>query len=149
MNEYFSPDPSMTLGEAIQKMRVAEPEDLANQTAIEIAQLLEQHDAVHILFDLSTSIQDEIAAHLWMVLATTANMSEMHHAVASQEHRSVLSGIGHFKLMGIWLSSLPRLIGIVFNSLQMKRKVPMEDISRLKNRCICEIRQEYGIVLRT
>jgi hypothetical protein len=149
MNEYFSPDPSMTLGEAIEKMRAAEPEDFANQTAIEIAQLLEQHDAVHILFDLSTSIQDEIAAHLWMALATTANMSQMHHAVASQEHRSVLSGIGHLRLMGIWISNLPRIIGIVFKSLRMNRKVPMEDISQLKHRYISEIRQAYGIVLRT
>ena len=57
MKKYFGSDPSMTLGEAIQKMRGSEPEDLANQASADIMQALEQHDAVHILFDLGTSIQ--------------------------------------------------------------------------------------------
>lgn len=147
MKEYVGSDPSMTLGEAMQKMRTSEPENLANQASPDIVQALEQHDAVHILFDLGTSIQDEIAAHVWMTFATTANISEMHRAVATQEHRGVLSGIGHLKLMGIWFSSLPRIIGILFKSLRMKRKVAVEELSRLKEQSVLAIRQEHGIVL--
>lgn len=147
MKEYVGSDPSMTLGEAMQKMRASEPENLANQASPDIVQALEQHDAVHILFDLGTSIQDEIAAHVWMAFATTANISEMHRAVATQEHRSVLSGIGHLKLMGIWFSSLPRIIGIFFKSLRMKRKVAVEELPRLKEQSVLAIRQEHGIVL--
>jgi hypothetical protein len=147
MNQYFGADPSMKLGKAMQKMRAAQPEDFGNKVSEDTLQALEQHDAVHILFDLGTSIQDEIAAHVWMVFATTANIGEMHRAVASQEHRSVLSGIGHFKLMGFWLSSLPRLIGILFKSFRMKQKVAVEDLSRLKEQSVLEIRQEHGIVL--
>jgi hypothetical protein len=147
MNKYFSCDPLMTLGAAIQQMRASEPEDFATQASAEMMRSLEQHDAVHILFDLGTSIQDEIAAHIWMMLATNANVSEMHRAVATQEHRSVLAGIGHLQLMGIWCLSLPRIIGIFFKSWQMKRKIAVEDLSILKQQSILAIRQDHGIVL--
>jgi hypothetical protein len=149
MNEYFGLDPSMTLGAAMQKMRALEPEDLANKVSADMLQALEQHDAVHILFDLGTSIQDEIAAHIWMVFATTADIGAMHRAVANQEHRNVLSGVGHLKLTGIWISSLPRIIGIFFKSLRMRQKVVVEDLSRLKEQTVLEIRREHGIVLRS
>lgn len=147
MNKYLGFNPSMTLGEAIQNMRASEPEDFATQASADIMQSLEQHDAVHILFDLGTSIQDEIAAHIWMMLATTANISEMHRAVATQEHRSVLAGIGHRQLLGIWCVSLPRIIGIFFKSWRMKRKIAVEELSTLKEQSILVIRQDHGIVL--
>ncbi|MBW4621490.1 MAG: hypothetical protein KME17_19285 [Cyanosarcina radialis HA8281-LM2] len=141
---------SITLGEAMEKMRRFETEgDLANKITADIAPALEQHDAIHILFDLGTSIQDEIAAHVWMLLATTAKISEMHRAVASDEHRHVLSDLGQLKLIGIWLASLPRIMGIIFKSLRMKKRVAVEELSRLKEQSLLEIRQEHGIVLRS
>jgi hypothetical protein len=138
---------ALTLGEALQKMRDSESEGNLENKMAGIAQLLEQHDAVHIVFNCGTSIQDEIAVHLWMVLATTANLSDMHRAVASQEHRTVLSGIGHLKLIGIWLTSLPRFGGIMIKSLRMKKRLVMEEISQLKAHSILEIRRSHGIVL--
>jgi hypothetical protein len=148
MNEHFGSGTSLTLSEAIQKLRASQSEDdMTSRMPVEIEQAFEQHDAVHVLFDCGTSIQDEIAAHIWMVFATTANISEMHRAVASQEHCNVLSGIGHFKLIGIWLTCLPRIVGIIFKSLRMKKRLAVEDLSRLKEQSILEIRREHGIVL--
>lgn len=145
--DWVASNASMTLGEAILKMRTSETEDFASQTSSELEQLAEQHDAVHILFGCGTLIQDEIAAHAWMLFATTANLSEMHRAVATQEHGRVVSGIGHVKLLSIWLSSLPRIISIFFKSLQMKKRIVMEELSRLKAQTVAEIRQEHGIIL--
>lgn len=148
MNEHFGFDTSITLGEAMEKLRASESEsDMTNIMPSEIMQAFEQHDAVHVLFNCSTSIQDEIAAHIWMSFATTAKISEMHRAVASQEHRHVLSGIGHLKLMGIWFISLPRIFGIISKSLRMKKKLAVEELSQLKEKSIVEIRREHGIVL--
>lgn len=95
-----------------------------------------------LLFDCGTSMQDEIAVHIWMLFATTANIGEMHRAVANQEHRKVLSGIGHLKLIDIWLVSLPRIIGIIFKSLRMKKKLPIEQLFQLKKQSIVKLRQE-------
>jgi hypothetical protein len=148
MTENFVFGTSTTLGEAIQKLRASEFEgDMTNKISVEISQAFDQHDAVHVLFNCGTSIQDEIAAHIWMMLATTVNISEMHRAVASQEHRNVLDGIGHFRLIGIWLTCLPRIVGIVFKSLRMKKRLAFEELSKLKEQSISEIRQEHGIML--
>ncbi len=148
MNEQFGFGTSITLGEAIQKLCALEHEaDLTNKMSAEVRQALEQHDAVHILFNCGTSIEDEIAVHIWMIFATTAKISEMHRAVASLEHRNVLSGIGYFKLINIWFASLPRIISIIFKSLRMKKKLAVEEFSRLKEQSILEIRARHGIVL--
>lgn len=148
MNEYFDADSAITLGEAMQKMRLLEAEsNLANKISPNIAQAIDQHDAVHILFNCGTSIQDEIAAHVWMIFATTAKINEMNRVIANQEHRNVLSSTGHLKLIGIWFTSLPRIISIIFKSLRMKNKLALEELSRLKEQSILEIRREHGIVL--
>ncbi len=140
-------DASMTLGEAIHEMRASETDDFASKTSTELKRLAEQHDTVHVLFDCGTSIQDEIAAHVWMFFATTANLSAMHQAVATQEHRRVASRIGHIRLVRVWLSSLPRIIGIFFKSLRMKKRIVMEDLAQLKTLTVAEIRREHGITL--
>jgi hypothetical protein len=147
MNEDFSLGTSITLGEAIQKLRAAKAEgDLTNRFSVEVEQAFEQHDAIHILFNCDTSIQDEIDVHVWMVFATTANISEMHRTVAGQEHSKVLSSIGHLKLIRTWFGSFPRIFGIIFKSLRMKKRLAVEELSKLKQQSIIEIRREHGIV---
>ncbi|MGB3294601.1 MAG: hypothetical protein WBB01_16585 [Phormidesmis sp.] len=148
MCEYSNVDSSMTLNEAIGQLRLSEGDnDATERMSGTTSKAFEQHDAVHVVFGCGTSIQDEIAVHVWMLFATTANMSEMHRAVASQEHRNVLNGIGHLKLASVWIGSLPRVLSIIFKSLRMKKRLAVKDLSKLKEQSILEIRQEYGIVL--
>ncbi|MBE9060288.1 hypothetical protein IQ256_04685 [cf. Phormidesmis sp. LEGE 11477] len=149
MDECSSSSTSMTLDEAIQQLHFSEAENDATESmSLESENAFEQHDAVHVLFDCGTSIQDEIAVHAWMIFATTANMSEMHRAFASQEHRKVLTGIGHLKLASKWIGSLPRIFSIILKSWQMKEKLPLEELHKLKELPVLEIRREYGIVLQ-
>jgi hypothetical protein len=148
MNDYASADTSLTLGEAIQKLRAAAADnDMTDRMSPELSAAFEQHDTVHILFDLGTSIQDEIAAHVWMMFATTAKISEMHRAVGDREHQHVLAGIGHLKLIGIWFTSVPRLIGILVKSRRMNKRLAVEELAKLKQQSIAEIRSEHGIVV--
>ncbi len=139
-------DTLVALNEAIQRMRASEG-DMTHKMSADMTQAFEQHDAVHILFNCGTSIEDEIAVHVWMIFATTIKMSQMHRAVANQEHRNVLSGVGHLKLIGIWFICLPRIIDIIYKSLRMKKKLAVEQLARLKEQSILEIRQEHGIIL--
>lgn len=149
MNDRFGAG-TATLGEAIQKLRAVEAEgDLTNTFAMEVEQAFEQHDAIHILFNCGTSIHDEIDVHIWTIFATTAGISELHRVVANTEHRNVLAGIGHFKLLGKWFMSVPRILSIIFNSLRMKKRLAIKELSQLKQQSIVDIRREHGIVLST
>jgi hypothetical protein len=148
MNENRFGSGTSTLGEAIQTLRTSQAAgDLTDRFSVELEQAFDRHDAIHILFNCGNSIQDEIAVHIWMIFATTIDIHEMHHAVAKREHRDVLAGIGHFKLLGTWLISLPRIIGIIFKSLRMKKKLAVEELAKLKQQSIDDIRREHGIVL--
>lgn len=139
--------PSLRLGEAIELLRrTDDPGAVVTESMNSVAaRAFEQHDAVHAIFGLGTSVPDEIAAHVWMALGTTARISEMHKAVASVEHRKVLSGIGHLKLAGTWLITLPRILMIAFAAVRMKKKIAFEELTRLKDMKLADIRAEHGV----
>jgi hypothetical protein len=139
--------PSLKLGEAIELLRKTDDPDAVMTESMNsvAAQAFEQHDAVHVIFGLGTSVQDEIAAHVWMVLGTTAKISEMHKAVANAEHRKILSGIGHLKLVGTWLTILPRIFLIALATMRMKKKIAFEELANLKNMKLAEIWLEHGV----
>ncbi len=82
-----------------------------------------------------------------MVFGTTAKLSEMHRSVANQEHRNVLSDIGHLKLIGIWARCLPHIFSIVIKCSRMKKRLALEEFAKLKERPLYDIRSEYGIVV--
>ncbi len=143
-------DDLLTLGEAISRMRAAEDptgEVTAGMSA-QTAAAFDMHDAVHILFDCGTSIREEIAAHAWMKFGTTVQLREMHRALAQQEHRKVLSGVGHLKLVGIWLTMLPRIASIYLRTRNMQKPIVYERLEALKSQRIKEIRSEHGIPIR-
>ena len=139
--------PTLTLAEAIELIRrTDDPNNQITESMNSVAErAFEQHDAVHAIFGLGTSVPDEIAVHVWMALGTTAKISEMHKAVANAEHRKVLSGIGHAKLLGTWLTTVPRIIGILIATMRMKKKIAFEELGRLKSMRLAEIRAEHGV----
>lgn len=140
-------DSSLTLGEAIQKLRREEDPagQVANAMSGETAAAFDMHDAVHILFGCDTSLEGEIAAHVWMKYGTTARVSDMHRAVANQEHRKVLAGLGHMTLVRTWARMSPRIVGIVLRTRGMSGRLPFERLSQLKQQTLASIRREYGI----
>lgn len=140
-------NPALRLGDAIELLRITDDPDAKVTDAMSAvaAQSFEQHDAVHVIFGLGTSMQDEIAAHVWMALATTAKISEMHKAVANVEHKKILTGMGHMKLVGTWFRALPRILMIGLATMRMKKKIAFEELASLKNKTLSEIWVEHGL----
>jgi hypothetical protein len=149
MFNYFDPTSSMTLRDAIQELRAVEKQknDVFARMSTEMSQVFEYHDAVHVLFGCGTTIQDEIATHVWIAFGTTAKLGEMHRAVANREHHKVLSGIGHFKLLSIWVSCLPRILSIMTKCSRMRKRIRLEELVKLQDQALCDIRREHGIVV--
>ena len=137
----------LTLCQAIEHLRRSEDTDnqVSNAFMPVIGTVFDQHDAVHAIFGLGTSIEDEIAAHAWMVFATTAKVRDMHRAVASEEHRRVLDGIGHGQLMGRWIRMIPRLSSIAWHSLRMPQRLPLHEFDDLGVRSLGDIRREFRL----
>lgn len=139
-------DMTLTLGEAITRMRAVEDPtgDLTNRMVAGIP-VFDMHDATHILFGCDTSLEGEIAAHIWMLFGTTVDVREMHRAVAKAEHRKVLGGLGHFKVLRTWAGMVPRIVGIIGKAKRMKKRVDFERMEELKKQTIAGILAEHGI----
>jgi ubiquinone biosynthesis protein Coq4 len=138
----------VTLAAAIEEVRRRAGEsDLTEGMSIESARAFDMHDAVHIVFGCDESLVGEISAHVWMAFATTAPLGEMHKAVASNEHRKVLKGIGHRHLIGQWIALLPRVLTILWRAAQMRQRLPYAEIDKLKAMKLNDIRENYRILL--
>jgi hypothetical protein len=142
-------DDTVTLGEAIEQMRIEEDPsgEITKGMSDGTAAAFDMHDAVHVLFGCGTSLKDEIAAHVWMKFGTTARVADMHKAVANQEHRKALSGIGHLKLIRTWVTMIPSIASIIVRARRMTKPIPFEELPALKKRSVAEIRREHGIML--
>ena len=136
-----------TLEQAIADHRAEEDPggNLTDAMSTTSARAFDMHDAVHLIFNCDTSLKGEIAAHAWMAFATTAPLKEMHEAVANDEHRNTLVGIGHGKLILTWLTMLPRLGGIAWKSRSMKKKIDYQSLKTLMPQTLGEIRAQHGI----
>ena len=112
-----------------------------------MAELFDQHDAVHVVFGCPTTLRGEVLAHVWTVFGTTTKLGEMHRAVAHGMHRDILSAIGHLRLLGVWVRSLPRLARAFRRSRRMTRPWPVEQTATFLDRPLGDIRREFNIVL--
>jgi hypothetical protein len=141
-------NPALPLAVAIRQLRVATGEaDMTDAMSQQSAHAFAMHDAVHVVFECDDSLQGEISAHVWMALGTTAPLSDMHRAIASREHRSVLSGVGHLRLLGTWLGMVPRIVRIIWRARRMTARLPYADLSTLMDEPVASIRARYGIRL--
>jgi hypothetical protein len=140
-------DPKLTLGEAIRQIRLQNGEPDMTRQLSGSARAFDMHDAVHVLFGCDETLKGEISAHVWMAFATTAPLTEMHRAVASGQHRSVLSGVGRLKVLGTWLRMLPKIAIIVRRSRQMAARVPYDELPSLMRLPVEIVRMRYGIAV--
>lgn len=147
--EYTDPRSTQTLREGIQALRGAEGigNDAAENVAPELAQDIDMHDAIHVLFGCSTSLSSEIIAHVWTAFGTTTKAENMRRVNQHSDHRQVLAKIGHRRLLKAWLRSLPQIIMTIFQAMRMKRRWPAESYEEYLDLPLCDIRRSFGIRL--
>ena len=108
---------------------------------------LDLHDAIHVLFGCRTNLAGEVLAHVWTAFGTTAKLRDLHRVAGHRDHRTILSGIGHLRLLGAWLRNSPRIAATLRQSSRMKTRWPVEELDAFLDRPLDEIRREYGIRL--
>lgn len=145
---YTDPRSSQTLREGIMEARQAEGvDDAASTVAHDLAEDIDAHDAIHVLFGCSTDLRGEILAHVWTMVGTTTTMRDMSRVTRHADHRSALSKVGHFRLFRAWLRSLPAIAITVVRALRMHRQWPVSAYRADLDRPLQELRDEYGIRL--
>lgn len=146
---YQDPASTQTLREGIAELRATEgaDSDAATHVAPELAEDIDVHDAVHVLFGCSTDLRGEIIAHVWTAFGTTMKMGEMRRVNMHRDHREALAEIGHRRLLRAWARDLSKIAGTLARALRLTRRWPAEDYARYLDRRLCDIRDEFGIRL--
>lgn len=149
--EYLNPKSTQTLLEGIRELRAAEEAEAnaAENVAPELFDDIEVHDAIHVLFGCPTNLFGEIIAHVWTAFGTTMKVRDMHRVNRHDDHRKVLAGIGHRRLLRTWLCSLPRIAATLIRAMRMQCRWPAEDYRAYLDQRLCDLRENFAIRLPT
>ncbi len=148
--EYLSPLSSQTLFNAICELRQAEGIecDASESFASELLDDIDSHDAIHVLFACPTNLSGEIIAHIWTLFGTDISIQDMHRVNVHEDHRIVLREIGYFRLLSMWISSIPLVFRALYRVMRMKRRFPASRFIEFLDHRLVDLRSEFGIVLQ-
>lgn len=123
--KFLDASSTQTLREGIQELRDAETadSDASESFPPELIADIDIHDAIHVLFGCPASLRGETIAHVWTAFGTSTKMSDMHRVNEHQDHKMVLSQIGHIKLLKTWLSVSAETYGDDLSCLQDDEEV--------------------------
>jgi hypothetical protein len=144
---YQFPDSALTLRQGIKELRDFEgPQgDASIQMGAENDHVMKAHDAVHVVFGCSTSIEDEVIAHLAMLLGTDVKLSDIRKVAKAKEHKQVIRGHSGLKIFAVVAMSVLDLYAVYRLKRQMKKRWPWHGYAAHLDRSIEEIREEFGI----
>lgn len=148
--EYLNPLSPQTLFNAIRELRQAEGVEYgaSESFAPELLNDIDSHDAIHVLFACPTSLSGEVVAHIWTLFGTDTSIQDMHRVNAHEDHRSVLREIGYFRLLSMWVSSIPLVFRALYGVMRMRRRFPSSRFTDFLDHRLVDIRSEYRIVLQ-
>lgn len=147
--EYLHPQTTSTLREGVEELRQAEGADgdASQDISPDLLRDIDVHDAIHVLFGCPTSLEGEIAAHVWTMFGTTVGMKDMRRVNTHRDHRAVLAEIGHRRLAKRWARSLPVVVSVAYRAFRMTRRWPADELASYLEERLCDVRREFGIRL--
>ena len=144
---YTRPDCTLTLREALAEHREKNP-GLIDPADCEpdMAAFFESHDAVHVVFGLTTQLGDEAMADTWTLLRVSIKNRDYVEYLRSSTLQELLKSISMKQFFVESLRALPRM----FKAMLVSRKVktwPWQVPADHYDMSLLELRKRYGIEL--
>ena len=113
--------------------------------------IIRDHDATHVMFGLDTSIEQESMLDSWVFLGTKWKLKELlaynKLPELKQLYKDFWHDPGYFKLIMTAIKLLPIKLKIRKRAKQMNKKWPFVSPDHLMDQKVCDLREEYGIVI--
>ena len=113
--------------------------------------IIRDHDATHVIFGLDTSIEQESMLDSWVFLGTKWKLKELlaynKLPEIKQLYKDFWRDPGYFKLIMTAIKLLPIKLKIRKRAKQMNKKWPFVSPDHLMDQRVCDLREEYGIVI--
>lgn len=141
---YLDPDSPLTLGEGLAEFCAVNP-GLLPADDPQIRELVRAHDACHVLFALTTSLEDEALADTWTIFGTTVTLRQYRKYLEHEQVTALFREAGAWKLLTGTLRAVPRILRAIRRARRMPEKWPFFDYARFLNTPIAALRRRFGV----
>ena len=141
---YLDPGCPLTLAEGLAEFCAANP-GLIPADDPQIRELVRAHDACHVLFGLTTSLEDEALADTWTVFGTSVTLKQYSAYLKHEQFTALLREVGAWALLKGTLRSVPRMLRAIRRARAMPEKWPFFDYARFLDTPIAALRRRFGV----
>ena len=148
MLRYQEQNSPQTLAEGLEEYYAANagivtrPRDLPADSVA----LFTNHDIGHVIFGLTTSLEDEAMADTRILLSTDVGFVRYsRYITADQQAKTIFKQVGYPKVVLHTLKTLPRIARTAWEALRARKRWPWETPETYQTRTLAELRREFGI----
>ncbi len=121
-------------------------------TELSESSIVMDHDATHVIFGLDTSLEEESLLDSWVLWCSSFELKYLMSYSKQPEikdlYKKLLREVGVFKFIKLFFSVFPTKLRIIFKHKKiMKKKWPFKFPKEYLDKKICDLREEYGIVI--
>ena len=102
------------------------------------------HDAAHVVFGCTTTLQDEAIVKIWSFLGTTAGL-RLVRAYRLPESQDIYEQLQWGEIVRTTFRSFLVVPIVVWRCIRMREKWPWSDFESYLGQTLSEIRREFGI----
>lgn len=142
---YLEPDCPLTLAEGLAELAAANPGLIATSDP-ELHELVRAHDSCHVLFGLTTTLEDEALADTWTLCGSDVTLKQYSVYLKHQEFTKLLHELGWWPLLRSIIRSVPQVVRAVGRARKMTAKWPFFAYAQFLDTPIVTLRRRFNIV---
>lgn len=141
---YLDPDCPLTLAEGLAEFSTANP-GLIPAADPRLRDLVCAHDSCHVLFALTTSLEDEAVADTWTIFGSTVTLRRYLEYLKQPEFVGAFKDIGWWTVLKGTLRAVPRVLRAIWRTRAMTAKWPFFDYAQHLDTPLGELRRRFNV----
>jgi hypothetical protein len=142
---YLEPDCPLTLAEGLAEFAAANPGLIPSEDP-RLRELVRAHDSCHVLFGLTTSIEDETLADTWTIFGSTVTIKQYSEYLKHEEFANVFRELGTWAMIRGVARSVPRALRAIWRTRRMTAKWPFYEYGQFLDTPIAALRRRFNVV---
>jgi hypothetical protein len=146
--QYQQQDSALTLAEGLEEYYaanegvVSRPRDMPPESC----GLFRSHDMCHVIFGLSTSLDDETMADVRTLFSCDVGWRRYStYLLQDEQAKALFKQLGYLKAISATLQAVPRIWRAFIESRRMKKPWPWSPPDSYLTRSLANLRDEFGI----
>ena len=115
----------------------------------EWTELLQAHDACHVLFGLNTTLVEEALGDMWTLCGTSMTFKDYAQYTKSDAAKELIKGIGFWNIVTGTLKAIPGAVKVYLLSRKMSKKWEIWKFADRLDEKLVDLRRELNLKILT